>query len=218
MSEGPISPDTRQKIRELMGRATLARVRGDLPQALQLAQEALTLNEPNYEVHEFIGDVLLALNRGADALHSFKRARELNPNRVELEDKVARAAVRQASVLDRMADMQAVLEGRAPREPKRNPGLAALASLLIPGLGQLYNQEFAKGLSLIAAFLIFATFSMLSMLRQSVSGSYGRTPDYLQLVGGAGLWLAPLAGIYIYAVADAAIQARKTDADRTGII
>jgi tetratricopeptide (TPR) repeat protein len=201
-----------------MGRATLARVRGDLPQALQLAQEALTLNEPNCEVHEFIGDVLLTLNRGADALNSFKRARELNPGRVELEDKVARAAVRRAAVVDSMAHMQAVLEGRAPQEPKRNPGLAALASLVVPGLGQLYNQEFGKGLSLIAAFLTFATLSMLSMLRQSVSGGYRITSDYLQLIGGAALWLAPLAGIYIYAIADAAVQARKTDSDRAGII
>jgi hypothetical protein len=38
---------------------------GDQAQALQLAQEALVLEEANAETHEFIGDVLMALNRGA---------------------------------------------------------------------------------------------------------------------------------------------------------
>ncbi len=218
MSETPLSPDTRQKIRELMGRATLARVRGDRQQALQLAQEALTLHERNYEVHEFIGDILMGLNRGADALNSFKRARELNPSRVELEDKVGRAAIQRGAVMDSMAHMQAVLEGRAPQEPKRSTAIAAISSLLLPGLGQLYNGEFGKGLGLIAAFLAFALPGILVTLRQ-VATSPGAAQDYLSLLRGSVLWLAPLALIYLYAVADAVVRASRTaSSDKPGML
>lgn len=199
MSETPISPDDRLKIRELMGRATLARVRGDFAQALQLAQEALTLNEQNYETHEFIGDVLLNLGRGADAFNSFRRARELNPNRVELEDKLARAALSRAAVRDNMAQMQAALEGRGPQEPKRSPGLAAVASLLCPGLGQIYNGQVGKGAILIAVFLV-VLYVFLALLR---SGDYGRT-----------VWgVALLVGVYLFAIGDAAIFANKSQSD-----
>ena len=218
MSETPLSPDTRQKIRELMGRATLARVRGDHQQALQLAQEALTLHERNYEVHEFIGDMLMHLRRGADALNSFKRARELNPSRVELEDKVARAAIQRAAVMDNMAHLQAVLEGRAPQEPKRSAAIAAIASLLLPGLGQLYNGEFGKGLGLVAAFLAFALPGIFMVLRQ-VAISPAAARDYLSLLRGSVLWLVPLALIYLYAIADAVVRAGRTaSSDKPGIL
>lgn len=40
-----------------------------------------------------------------------------------------------------------------------NPFVAALASALLPGLGQLYNRELTKGLVVFAA-AIFAAFSM----------------------------------------------------------
>jgi tetratricopeptide (TPR) repeat protein len=217
MSEGPISPETRQKIRELMGRATLSRVRGQHSQALQLAQEALILSERNYETHEFIGDVLMDLGRGADAFNSFRRARELNPTRVELEDKLARASLSRAAVRDSMAQMQAVLEGRVPREKEHNPTLAALASLLLPGLGQIYNGEFPKGLGLVGAFLLLATLAMLSVLRQVAARGYG-TQDYVQLLAGAAVWLIPLGALYVYAVVDAILQARKTESSRPKMV
>jgi tetratricopeptide (TPR) repeat protein len=199
MSETPLSPDARQKIRELMGRATLARVRGDRQQALQLAQEALVLNERNYEVHEFIGDLLMDIGRGSEALNSFRRARELNPSRVELEDKVGRAAIQRGAVMDSMAHMQAVLEGRAPQEPRRNVGYAAVASLLCPGLGQIYNGELVKGAVLIVAFVLglFGLFNSPAIKQAAVP-----VP-----------WVVALAIIYVFAIGDAAVRASKK-ADR----
>lgn len=199
MSETPISPEARQKVRELMGRATLCRVRGDHAQALQLAQEALILHERNYEIHEFIGDVLMSLGRGGEAFNSFKRARELNPTRVELEDKLARAALSRAAALDSMAQLQAVLEGRAPQEPQRSPGLAAVASLLCPGLGQIYNGQVGKGAILIGLFLI-TLYTFLALLRSA---------DSTRVIWGVAL----LVGVYLFAIADAALFANKRHSD-----
>ncbi len=152
----------KQQLKDLMGRATLARVRGDKEQALRLAQQALVLDEENWEVHEFIGDVLMENNRGADALTSYKRAWALNPKRVELETKVARAAARFAARQDQLANMNAILEGRAPKEPVRKPALAGVLSLLLPGLGQLYNWQVVKGAVLVVSYLVVAMITMYS--------------------------------------------------------
>ena len=224
MSETPpITPDVRQQIRDLMGRATLSRVRGNAAEALQLAQQALVLHEPNAEVHEFIGDALMELKRGADALGSYRRARELNPHRVELEDKLGRAAIQRAARDDAFAYSTALLEGRVKPEPKRNPGYAAIFSIAMPGLGQLYNGQFGKGLIIVAAFLLLATLSAYSMLNQSATsgmGMFGPTsPSLLTILGGSAVWVIPLALIYIYAVVDAVVYAGKSGSpDKTGLV
>lgn len=41
----------------------------------------------------------------------------------------------------------------APREPK-NPGVAAVLSFFITGLGQIYNGQLAKGLMCVLAFTV----------------------------------------------------------------
>ncbi len=214
----------RQRLRELMGRATLARVRGDHAQALQLAQEALVLEEASAETHEFIGDVLMSLNRGADALHNFQRARELNPRRVELEDKVARAAVRSAARLDALAHAQAVLEGRAPMGPRRKPSYAALFSLVLPGLGQIYNGELLKGVALMMGFVILLAISSIGIMSRAraanLGGRYYTSPEsVLSILGTSMVWVGLLVALWVLAVAEAALRARKRGtADDTGLV
>jgi TM2 domain-containing membrane protein YozV len=41
-------------------------------------------------------------------------------------------------------------------QPSKNPGLAAVLSFFVPGLGQIYNGQIAKGLVLLVAFGISA--------------------------------------------------------------
>jgi hypothetical protein len=174
-------------------------------------------------VHEFIGDALMDLTRGADALGSYRRARELNPHRVELEDKLGRAAIQRAARDDALAFSTAVLEGRVRPEPKRNPGYAAIFSIALPGLGQIYNGQFGKGLIVVVVFLLFSILSTYSMLSQSASaggGMFGPAgPGLTTLLGGSAVWLVPLVAVYIYATVDAVLHAGKSGSpDKTGLV
>lgn len=224
MTGEPPPTSERQRLRELMGRATLARVRGNQAEALRLAQEALVLEETNAETHEFIGDVLMALNRGADALHSFQRARELNPRRVELEDKVARAAVRSAARLEAMAHAQAVLEGRAPVGPKRKPSYAALFSLVLPGLGQMYNGDLIKGIAVMLGFVVLLSVSSIGLVNKArvadLGGAYYHPPQSIFAVLGTSMvWVGLLVALWVFAVAEASLRAsKKGTADETGVV
>jgi tetratricopeptide (TPR) repeat protein len=224
MTGEPPPTSERQRLRELMGRATLARVRGSHAEALRLAQEALVLEEANAETHEFIGDVLMALNRGADALHSFQRARELNPRRVELEDKVARAAVRSAARLEAMAHAQAVLEGRAPMGPQRKPSYAALFSLVLPGLGQIYNGELLKGAAVMLGFVVLLAVSSIGLVNKAraadLGGPYYHPPQSIFAVLGTSMvWVGLLVALWVFAVAEASLRAsKKGTPDETGVV
>ncbi len=40
---------------------------------------------------------------------------------------------------------------------KKNPKIAVIASFFIPGLGQIYNKEVRKGISLMMIAIIFAS-------------------------------------------------------------
>jgi tetratricopeptide (TPR) repeat protein len=100
------------RMRELLGRATLLRARGQRQEALELAQQAVSLEEGSWEAHELVGDLLVELGRGELALDSYRRARELNSSRTALEDKLARAALARAARLERASRSDALLTGR----------------------------------------------------------------------------------------------------------
>jgi len=232
MSEEPTPSEIQLKIRQLLGQATLLRSRGDLRQALALAQEALALDEDSWEAHELTGDLFLGLARPDQAMHSYRRARELNPDRAQLEEKIGRAALAQAE-RDRTTELsRALLDRKAAREiTKRSPSYAALYSLIIPGLGQVYNREVAKGVVVVVLWM--AVFALAAMtIRTELAlrppGPMGTLyPQQIELnavlsaafSGPGAVWVVGLILIWIYAVADAAIRASKTmTSDETGVV
>ncbi len=209
--------DVRLKVRQLLGQATLLRARGKQAEALKLAQEALTLDEEDAEAHELVGDLLMDLNRGGQAVASFKRARELNPSRVVLEDKLARAALLRATGLRAAEQAEALLSGAARADaPVRKPGYAALFSV-IPGLGQIYNEQLMKGIVMLAGWIALLSVisrlmksSMVEVLARRTAG-YGPAPDLWGSLSGFNVVLVVLLiGLHVYAIVDAAICASKT--------
>jgi TM2 domain-containing membrane protein YozV len=225
MDGEPTRADITAKVRQLLGQATLLRARGSRAEALKLAQEALTLDQAHADTHELIGDLLVDLNRGGEAVASFRRARELNPSRVTLEDKLARAALRRAAGLEAARNAEAVLSGTyKPAGPVHKPGYAALFSAFIPGLGQIYNEQLVKGLVVLVAYIILILLTSLGVRSSLAAGrwtsAYGPAPGMGSAFGGLNLvWMVLLAGLYIYAVADAAICAGKTmTSDRSGMV
>jgi len=227
----PTKAEIQNKVREALGRATLARARNQREQALKLVQEAINLDGTNAEAHELKGDLLLELRRGDEAMVSFKRARELHPDRPVLEDKIARAALQRASRLRAVEMSQALLEGRAkPAGPKRNPGYAALLSLIAPGLGQFYNGEMLKGFIMIVCYVFLFALAVLAVLREVASAPMGGQPVYERPVDigsvTSALWSGSalpvailLVVVWIYSIVDAALRASRTmTSDDSGLV
>lgn len=61
----------------------------------------------------------------------------------------------------------------------KDAGLAVVLSVVLPGLGQVYNEQFIKGIAVFVAFVV----------------------SVLLIAGGIGLILAPV--VFIYAAYDA---------------
>ncbi len=232
MSDEPTLSEIQNRIRELLGRATLLRARGQHQQAFQLAQQALDLDERSWEAHELAGDLQLDMGRGEQALQSYRRARELNESRGVLEEKMGRAALARAASLRTANLSEALLEGMArPSGPRRKPGFAALLSLIIPGLGQLYNGEIVKGFVMAGLFIVLFGLT-ITAIRGLVAASpfssqgvlYGPRVDATRLLselfsGINAAWVLLLVGVWIYSIADAGIRASRTlTSDDSGLV
>jgi tetratricopeptide (TPR) repeat protein len=232
MPEGPTASEIQLRIRELLGRATLLRARGDRQQALKLAQEAAALDDESWEAHELIGDLLLDLDRAHHALESYRRAREIARHRPTLEEKIGRAAIARAAKMRSAELSQALLRDKARlASPPRKPAYAALFSFFVPGLGQVYNGELLKGFVLVVAYLVlFAlggiTFrSHVAARPPSPMGSlYAPQVDVAAFFsalfsGPSAIWFGLLVVVWIYSIADAAIRAGRTmTSDDTGLV
>ncbi len=219
-------------MRELLGRATLLRVRGEHEKALEIAYEAVGVDNANWEAHELLGDLLVSVNRPEQALESYGRARELNRSRVALEDKVARAALKRAARLNAVALSQAYLDGTAKSDmAKRNPAYAALLSLLLPGLGQVYNAQLVKGMTMLFTYTLCFALSVLAVLRDFAARApgprgilYGPRIDTSAILstlftGVTAIWVVLLLALWVYSVVDAAVRAGRTQtADDSGIV
>ena len=156
------------------------------------------------------------------AMASYRRAREIVVDRPLLEDKIARAALSQATDQAAARRTQALLDGTArPDAPKRNPSYAALFSFVVPGLGQVYNGEILKGFILLVSYVALFSVAMLSalqglsLMRRAATGPvYGPSFDVSAILGalfdGVGLiWMLLLIGLWAYAIADAALRASR---------
>jgi tetratricopeptide (TPR) repeat protein len=214
-----------RRAKELLGEATLLRLRGELEQALAKCEQAIQLEGFDWEGHELLGDLRLELEQPAAALEAYRRARDLNPGRGRLEEKIGLAAIaqaREAALRQRSLD---IAEGRLPREPARRPALAALFSLVIPGLGQVYNREPIKGAGIVCCYLILLAGMILSalkgiyQLRQSGLAIDPGAVVSLFFQGGTLLLTLLTAALWVFAVIDAAFQAsRSMTSDETGMV
>ena len=232
MSEQPTFSEIQTRIRELLGRATLLRTRGEHQKAIELVQEALHLDEDGWEAHELVGDLHLDLGKGTWALESYRRARQINPSRGVLEEKIGKAALSQAARQQTALMSEALLDGmaRTPSTPRR-PAMAALFSLVIPGLGQLYNGQVLKGFIMALLFVVLfglTTMVILGQVRAAPASPQGvlytPTVDLGAILSGVfsginAVWVLLLLALYIYSVADAGLTAGSSmTSDDTGLV
>jgi len=185
------SPQDRIEADRLLTSANIARRRNKFGEAETLCKQAIELVPGDAAALELYGDVLQSTGRVDDAVIAYQRASEIDPARTSAERKYGDLVLRQ----DRSIAM--IRDEYVPG----NAHVAVLLSAVLPGAGQVYNGQALKGLVTAAAFLsvlyvIFYSPYGLPHQRDGVSTSLAMS------IVVAGL-------VYIYAVVDANISARR---------
>lgn len=91
----------------------------------------------------------------------------------------------------------------------RNPWVAGLLSSVLPGLGQLYNRQWRKGVGFLAGIIALTVVLSGSVDPKALehAAEAGKTPDNLGLIF---LLLLVSFAVAVWSIADAARTARKS--------
>ncbi len=198
-----------------LGEAVLLRAAGKRKEAVAKCQEALRLLPDNAEAFEILGDLYLEMRLPEAALEAYRRAREIDSSRPVLETKVARAALAKQKTEAQRRLAEDLVAGRIPKSRTRNPAVAGLLSLLMPGLGQIYNYSWFKAAGLLFAWLLllrgFAGALRLQGFDLFAVFSAFFSPPALW-------WTLLLSAVSLYSIIDAALTATRTQAEDTGMV
>ena len=117
------------------------------------AEELLAKYPGSTTAHELMGDVLVAQGKRAAAKAEYRTAMDLEPANADAERKWAEVmlTIGQADRTRQMLESGQFAELRGA--PQKDPGGAAMRSMFFPGLGQLYNGEYEKGLATVLVSL-----------------------------------------------------------------
>jgi hypothetical protein len=195
-------------------RAQIVPARATLQQALQVAQG---LPGPQVApVHELIGDLWAAEERWALAATAYEQAHLLDPARATAERKFGEMTIR-------VADEKALLALGAGglsadsfiptsgRQGRRNPALALLGSLILPGFGQFYNGQLIKGavcLGLLMVAIVLVTLTPdVASLRCAFQPSH--TCHNITISPVTWFSLALTVGVWLYSLIDAPVSASR---------
>lgn len=223
----------------LLTLANVQRMRGQMSEAQNTLEQALALggqqpSPSDAPIHELRGDLLAADEKWDEAKAVYETARALDPSRASAERKFAQMTLRQSDARAERELAEAVLRGEAPLggagrgsgsvPPKRNAGLALLLSAFVPGFGQIFNGQLAKGLICLGVFL----FTLLALrLSPDVDTFFAKIVQFfvpLKRVRGASapvspvLWLLFLlsAGVWLFSLIDAPLTASKREKQPDG--
>lgn len=183
---------------QLLRDAALMRRREKYREAEAKCREAIAMNPGDASAWEMLGDILQGVARVDEALAAYRGALKADPKRAASERKFADLLMRQ--------------QNWAAPDPESVPAarwLAVLLSLVMPGAGQVYNGEVAKG---IVLFLLEAAcvWELAWSPWGFVAARGGLRPGVV-----APLVLAIV--IYLGGMVDASLGAgRKQRASRTG--
>ncbi len=177
------TPEETRKAELLLREAALLRRRQQYKQADAKCREALQLCPRESSALELLGDLYQDNAQVELALAAYKRAVQADPKRSAAEKKYA----------DLIA-MQQRWDMLEQEEPDRNPRYALFLSLLLPGAGQCYNTEYAKG---VVLFVLDAL--LFWMLAYSPMGFTKQAGTHTSLYVSLGITTA----IYLWATWDA---------------
>ncbi|MCS7209330.1 MAG: tetratricopeptide repeat protein [Fimbriimonadales bacterium] len=147
----------REEIERLLRLAHIHQVRGESIKAKELLQQALALDAENAGVWELLGDYQREAGDWQGAHDAYKKAHELAPDHASIERKYAEAVLQLTRQQEQYQQWERALEGKGTGSDltlPRNPGLAFMLSLIMPGVGQLYNGQFLKGGIILATVVL----------------------------------------------------------------
>jgi tetratricopeptide (TPR) repeat protein len=136
----------------LYGTVRMQLRRGQTDSAAQAAAELLERWPESTTAHELMGDVLQVQGKTTQAMAAFTKARELEPANADAERKYAALLLRTGETERRRERMTMALENPAAhvRTKQNRPVVAAALAFVFPGFGQVYNDDYVKGLGLFA--------------------------------------------------------------------
>lgn len=138
----------RDEVERLLRQAHIAQMRGLREEAEALLKQALDILPDSPDVWEVLGDYRKEAGDLQGAHDAYKRAHELDPQNAFIERKFAEMVLALTHQQEQYQQWERALEGKGTVDIfllRRNPGLAFLLSLVMPGVGQLYNGQFVKG-------------------------------------------------------------------------
>lgn len=214
--------ERRREIEQLQPLLTQARValrRLDFQTALQQCAVVLQRMPDSVAALEIKGDVHRALGEHDAALAAFEQALKLDPSVRRLGDKFALVCIERDET-KRIEERQKVALANPERFRKgqKNPLWSFLLSSVLPGMGQMYNDEYPKGFVVLGVFLFSSYFALwaLWLIAHSMGGalSLAALQKPFETMGvGKLLWLlfnSVLSGAaYTYSIVDAPITTMR---------
>jgi len=188
-------------------------------QAMRRCEQILQALPDSVEALEIKGDIHRARGEHEAALATFRRALELSPANRRIQDKhdLVLLDIDETRRLEARQKEAASNPEKFRRELKK-PLWSCLLSCVLPGMGQIYNEEYAKGALLSGIFLLtlYLAFSDLWPVLQTFlkSLNLASTTGELQGLGvGRLTWalfnLLLCAGVWTYSVIDAPLVTHR---------
>lgn len=217
-----------EKAGTLVMSARMAHRKGNRQQARELLQQAFALAPSDAGALELLGDLFLEEGEQEKAIAIFERGRKYHPRHAAFEEKIGLARIDLAEMeRDKIMRQQFLEHGDLGSWQDRKPGTSAMLSLVLPGAGQFYNEQYERGAVLLgSAFLLFLAWSWplnaaartTTAMGGSGSGSQGISLGFSNLdsltKGFIVLTFLAWIAITIYAAIDAANIATRAAEDR----
>ncbi|MCW5940876.1 MAG: hypothetical protein KIS66_01505 [Fimbriimonadaceae bacterium] len=147
--ESSPTPDQQERAEALLREARVAEMRNQADRAEALVREAAAVAPGSSEVLEALADRLAATRKTIEAKQTYQRAVKANPHNVSAERKLAELVLRETE-----AELMASGYMAMTSEAVASSSSAFRFSLVLPGFGQVLLGETAKGLGLIAGWVV----------------------------------------------------------------
>ncbi len=211
---------TREQIEPLLKAARRLALNGDHNGTRAKLKEIFAIDAKSAEGLELLGDIFLAEAQQEKAIQVFERGLQFHPSHHAFEEKSALALLDiEEMKRDRDFSMNLMQHGDRDQWQDRKAGVAGVLSLLVPGAGQIYNDDNERGYVFFGAALgSFVMWNViLNRVTANLSGATAR--QAIAQMGGIakfGFWFFMLAWLFvvILAVVDAYNGAARANAGR----